>query len=91
MNWVQSIVSQRPKLKFTFDGKGFERLIATGTAVTIIRGQDWPSNWLFTNTQIIMSYMFFFSSRVRKCLRTLYSIPNSNELMFLLRKVTLYL
>jgi hypothetical protein len=51
VNWVQSIVSQRPKLKFTFDGKGFERLIATGTAVTIIRGQDWPSNWLFTNTQ----------------------------------------
>jgi hypothetical protein len=45
VNWVQSIVSQRPKLKFTFDGKGFERLIATGTAVTIIRGQDWPSNW----------------------------------------------
>jgi hypothetical protein len=40
VNWVQSITSQRPNLKLTFDGKGFEGLIDTGADVTIIRGQD---------------------------------------------------
>ena len=45
VNWVQSITNQRPNLKLTFDGKSFEGLIDTGADVTIIRGQDWPSNW----------------------------------------------
>lgn len=45
VNWVQSITNQRPNLKLTFDGKSFEGLIDTGAHVTIIRGQDWPSNW----------------------------------------------
>jgi hypothetical protein len=45
VNWVQSITNQRPDLKLTFDGKSFEGLIDTGADVTIIRGQDWPSNW----------------------------------------------
>ena len=34
----------------TFDGKSFEGLIDTGAGVTIIRGQDWPSNWPLTDT-----------------------------------------
>ena len=45
MNWVQSITNQRPNLKLAFDIKSFEGLIDTGTDVTIIRGQDWPSAW----------------------------------------------
>ena len=50
MNWVQSITNQRPNLKLTLDGKSFERLIDTGADVTIIRGQDWPSNWPLTDS-----------------------------------------
>jgi hypothetical protein len=34
----------------TFDGKSFEGLIDTVADVTIIRGQDWPSNWPLTDT-----------------------------------------
>ena len=45
VNWVKSITNQRPNLKLILDGKSFEGLIDTGADVTIIRGQDWPSNW----------------------------------------------
>ena len=48
--WVQSITNQRPKLKLTIEGKGSEGLIDTGTDVTIIRGQDWPSAWPLSDT-----------------------------------------
>jgi hypothetical protein len=50
VNWVQSITSQRPNLKLTFNGKSFEGLIDTGADVTIIRGQDWPLTWPLTDT-----------------------------------------
>jgi hypothetical protein len=43
--WVQSITNQRPNLKLTIEGKGFEGLIDTRADVTIIRGRDWPSTW----------------------------------------------
>jgi hypothetical protein len=45
VHWVQSITNQRPNLKLTIEGKGFEGLIVTGADVTIITGQDWPSAW----------------------------------------------
>jgi hypothetical protein len=50
MNWVQSITNQRPNLKLTFDGRSFEGLKDTEADVTIIRGQDWPSNWHLTDS-----------------------------------------
>jgi hypothetical protein len=50
VNWVQSITSQRPNNKLTFEGKSFEGLIDTGVDVTIIRGQDWPPAWPLTDT-----------------------------------------
>ena len=45
---MKSITNQRPNLKLTLDRKSFEGLIDTGADVTIIRGQDWPSNWPLT-------------------------------------------
>ena len=48
--WVQSITNKRPNLKLTIEGKSFEGLIDTGADVTIIKGQDWPSNWPLTET-----------------------------------------
>ena len=47
---MKSITNQRPNLKLMLDGKSFEGLIDTGANVTIIRGQDWPSNWPLTDS-----------------------------------------
>jgi hypothetical protein len=52
INWVKSITNHRPNLKLMLDGKSFEGLIDTGADVTIIRGQDWPSNWPLTDSLI---------------------------------------
>ena len=36
VHWVQSITNQRPNLKLTFDGKGFEGLVDTGADVQLL-------------------------------------------------------
>ncbi|XP_075413432.1 endogenous retrovirus group K member 6 Pro protein-like [Tenrec ecaudatus] len=48
--WVQPITNRKPSLTLWLDCKPFTGLIDTGADVTIIKQEDWPSNWPTSET-----------------------------------------
>lgn len=43
--WTSSVTTAQPTLTCTIDGKKFKGLVDTGADVSIIKSNEWPSDW----------------------------------------------
>lgn len=43
--WTSSVTTAQPTLTCTIDGKNFKGLVDTGADVSIIKSNEWPSDW----------------------------------------------